>query len=238
MAKPLSIRDLIVFENDDYAFINKPPFVPSVAERGKFTAVPVLELAREAWPDAILCHRLDRETSGILIIAKNPEAYRHASIQFEKRKVNKVYHAIVEGRVFFENLEVNLPINTDKLNAIKIDRKTGKPALTYFHTLENFKHFSLVECRPVTGRLHQIRVHLASQNARIAGDELYGAHIPFLSEIKRKMSGTDSPLIQRFALHARSVSLALPDGNTCTVEAPYYKDFEVFLKLLHKYDNA
>lgn len=236
MAKPLNIQDLILSETADYAFINKPPFIPSVAERGKFTAVPLIDLAKKRWPDATLCHRLDRETSGILLVAKHPEAYRHASIQFEKRKVRKVYHAIVEGRVFFDNLEVNLPINAEKLNAIRIDRKYGKTALTHFQSLEHFRHFTLVACSPVTGRLHQIRVHLASQNARIAGDLLYGGTVPMLSQIKKKMSGEDAPLIQRFALHAVSLSIHLPDGSLFSAEAPYYKDFEVFLKLLRKYD--
>ena len=87
MKKLGSFADWIVFENAEIVVINKPPFVPSLPERGKITAPSVLELASEIYPDCILCHRLDRETSGAIIVAKNTDAYRHVSIQFEKRKV-------------------------------------------------------------------------------------------------------------------------------------------------------
>ncbi|MCC7298891.1 MAG: RluA family pseudouridine synthase [Bacteroidia bacterium] len=236
MSKPANIKDWIIFENDDFAVVNKPAFVPSISERGKFTHTPLLDMAKKEWDDAILCHRLDRETSGAIIVAKNPEAYRHASIQFEKRLVEKTYHAIVDGQVRFENLKVDLSINTDNLANIHIDRKTGKKALTWFNSIAFFKHFTLMECKPVTGRLHQIRVHLASQNARIAGDLMYGSEVPMLSSIKRKMSGEDTALIQRFALHARSIRFKAMDNSELHIEAPYPKDFEVFLKLLNKYD--
>jgi 23S rRNA pseudouridine955/2504/2580 synthase len=238
MSKPANILNWVLLENEDYVFINKPPFVPSVPERGKFTNTPVLELARKVWPEAILCHRLDRETSGVLLVAKNPEAYRHASIQFENRAVRKVYHAVVDGRIQFDGLRTDLPINTDNLANVRVDRKLGKSAITVFQTLEIFRHFTLMECVPVTGRLHQIRVHLASQNAHIAGDHLYGSETPMLSQIKRKMHGEDTSLIQRFALHAFSLSFTTADGTEISVEAPYFKDLEVFLKLLRKYDSA
>jgi 23S rRNA pseudouridine955/2504/2580 synthase len=237
MGKFTHISDWVLHETDDYVFVNKPPYFPVVAERGKFTNIPVLDLAKKVWSDAVLCHRLDRETSGVLLIAKNPDAYRHASMQFEHRAMRKVYHAIVDGRMQFTELRTDLPINTDDLKNIRIDRKLGKSAITVFQTLEIFKHFTLMECVPVTGRLHQIRVHLASQNAHISGDQLYGSKIPMLSEIKRKMHGEDTPLIQRFALHAFALTLPLPDGQELTVEAPYFKDFEVFLKQLRKYDS-
>jgi 23S rRNA pseudouridine955/2504/2580 synthase len=231
-----NFTDWIIFENDDLLVVNKPAFVPSVPERGKITNASILELANQTYGDCIMCHRLDRETSGALVVAKNAEAYRHISIQFEKRQVKKVYHAIVEGRIFFDHFEVNIPINTDDLKHIHIDRKNGKLANTFFHTLETFKHFTLMECMPVTGRLHQIRVHLASQNARIAGDHMYGGRDWFLSEIKKKFKGEDKPMIARFALHAKSINFQLPQGEQVTIEANYANDFEVFLKLIKKYD--
>lgn len=237
MKKSGNFSDWILFENDDIVVVNKPPFVPSVPERGKYTAPSVLELARSEYGDVTLCHRLDRETSGALIVAKTAEAYRHISIQFEKRKVKKIYHAIVEGRIQFDDFEVNLPINSDDLKHVHIDRKFGKQANTFFSTLELFRHFTLMQCSPVTGRLHQIRVHLASQNARIAGDELYGGKFWHLSEIKRKFKGEDKPMMQRFALHARQISFALQDETNVTIDAEYANDFDVFLKLLHKYDT-
>lgn len=226
----------IIAETDDWVVINKPPFVPSLPERGKYTAEPVMEWSRKRWPDSILCHRIDRETSGALLIAKNAETFRHIAIQFEKRTIFKRYHAIADGRVQFDNLEVDLPINTEIIGKIRIDRIFGKPAQTTFNTIKEYRHFTLISCIPRTGRLHQIRVHLASQNAKIAGDTLYRSTIPTLSTIKRKVSGEDTALISRFALHARELTFQDLSGNTINVVAEYPKDFAVFLKLLEKYD--
>ncbi len=227
----------IIAETDHWVAINKPPYVPSLPERGKYTAESVLEWSRKRWPDSILCHRIDRETSGALLIAKDAETYRHVSMQFEKRQIEKIYHAIVDGVVEFQDFWVDLPINTDNLNNIKIDKQFGKLAQTHFQTLETFRHFTLLECKPKTGRLHQIRVHLSSQNAKIAADELYGSKTPMLSLVKRKISGEDRPLIQRFALHARELVFKDLENQTISIQAEYPNDFGVFLKLLDKYDR-
>lgn len=227
----------IIQETENWVVINKPPYIPSLPERGKYTAESVIEWAKKKWEDAILCHRLDRETSGCLIVAKNAEAYRHISIQFEKRQIKKLYHAIVDGKVNFQELWVDLPINTENVLKIKIDKQNGKSAQTLFNTIQNFNHFTLIECQPRTGRLHQIRVHLASQNAKIAGDLLYGSQIPKLSLIKRKLSGDDTVLMPRFALHARQLEFQDLNGEICSIQAEYPKDFSVFLKLLNKYDK-
>ena len=227
----------IIAETDHWVAINKPPYVPSLPERGKYTAESVLEWSRKRWPDSILCHRIDRETSGALLIAKDADTYRHVSIQFEKRQIEKIYHAIVDGVVEFQDFWVDLPINTDNLNNIKIDKQFGKLAQTHFQTLETFRHFTLLECKPKTGRLHQIRVHLSSQNAKIAADELYGSKTPMLSLVKRKISGEDRPLIQRFALHARELVFKDLENQTISIKAEYPNDFGVFLKLLDKYDR-
>ena len=173
--------DLILFENDDVIVVNKPPFLSSLDER-EGGEVNLLRLAKGYWEDAQICHRLDKETSGALIIAKNPEAYRMVSMQFEKRQVKKVYHAIIDGTHTFDNLLIDLPIlNVGKGN-VTISRQEGKRAETWFQSLKYFKHYTLVECRPVTGRMHQIRIHLATQRASIAGDEMYKGEPVFLSK--------------------------------------------------------
>ncbi len=87
----LNLRDLILFEDDDFIVINKPPFIATLEDR--VDSVNILTLAREAEPDPQVCHRLDKDTSGVLAIARNPEAYRHLSMQFENREVKKTYHA-------------------------------------------------------------------------------------------------------------------------------------------------
>ncbi|WP_183558188.1 RluA family pseudouridine synthase [Mucilaginibacter sp. SP1R1] len=232
--------DLILFENDDVIVVNKPPFLSSLDER-EGGEVNLLRLAKAYWDDAQICHRLDKETSGALIIAKNPEAYRLVSMQFEKRKVKKVYHAVIDGTHTFENLLIDLPIlNVGKGN-VTISRQEGKRAETWFQSLKYFKHYTLVECRPVTGRMHQIRIHLATQRASIAGDDMYKGEPVFLSKIKRKYHlGKDQeelPIMKRFALHAYEVTFRINPETEVTIHAPYPKDFETLLKLLEKFDS-
>ena len=232
--------DLILFEDDDIIVVNKPAFISTLDER-EGSEINMLRLAKNYSDDAQICHRLDKETSGALIIAKNPEAYRSVSMQFEKRKVKKVYHAIIEGTHVFEELLIDLPIlNVGKGN-VTISRQEGKRAETWFQSLKFFKHYTLVECRPVTGRMHQIRIHLATQRASIAGDEMYKGKPVFLSDIKRKYHlGKDQeemPIMKRFALHAYEVTFKLMNDKDITIHAPYPKDFETLLKLLDKFDS-
>lgn len=232
--------DLILFENDDVIVVNKPPFLSSLDER-EGGEVNLLRLAKGYWDDAQICHRLDKETSGALIIAKNPEAYRLVSMQFEKRQVKKVYHAVIDGTHTFDNLLIDLPIlNVGKGN-VTISRQEGKRAETWFQSLKYFKHYTLVECRPVTGRMHQIRIHLATQRASIAGDDMYKGEPVFLSKIKRKYHlGKDQeelPIMKRFALHAYEVTFKINPETEVTIHAPYPKDFETLLKLLEKFDS-
>ncbi len=235
-----NFKDLILFENEDYIVINKPPFVASLDERGGAGEVNILRLARLYTEDAQICHRLDKETSGAIVIAKNPEAYRNLSIQFEKRKVNKIYHAVVDGQFQFDNLFVDLPILNDGNKNVTIDRQEGKRAETYFNSLKYYKHYTLVECKPVTGRMHQIRIHLATQRAAICGDTMYRGKPVFLSKIKRGYRLTDEeeqPIMKRFALHAKQITFKGLDGKDILVEAPYPKDFATLLKLLDKFDS-
>jgi len=232
-------QDLILFENPDLIVVNKPPFLSSLDER-EGGEINLLRLAKNYWQDAQICHRLDKETSGALIIAKNPEAYRSVSIQFEKRQVKKVYHAIIDGTHVFENLLINLPIlNVGKGN-VTISRQDGKRAETWFNSIRYFKHYTLVECRPVTGRMHQIRIHLATQRASIAGDETYKGKPVLLSELKRNYrlskDQEELPIMKRFALHAYEITFKINPEEEITVNAPYPKDFETLLKLLEKFD--
>lgn len=233
-------QDLILFENDDLIVVNKPPFLTSLDER-EGGEVNLLRLARQYSADAQICHRLDKETSGALIIAKNPEAYRLVSMQFERRKVSKIYHAVIDGTHVFEDLKVDLPILNLGNKNVTISRADGKQAETWFRSLQFFKHYTLVECRPVTGRMHQIRIHLASQKASISGDSMYGGKPVFLSQIKRGYRlGKDQeeqPIMKRFALHAREITFRINEEESVTITAPYPKDFATLLKQLEQFDT-
>ncbi len=235
MSKSRSIQfsDLILFENQDYLVINKPPFVSTLEDRVE--PVNLLALAREVEPNAQVGHRLDKDTSGVLAIARNAEAYRHLSMQFEHRTVSKVYHAVVDGRQDFHDVVVSARIFKQNDGTVKISAK-GKDAETSFSTLKVFSRHSLVECRPVTGRMHQIRIHLASLGAPITGDEVYGGKPFLVSSIKRnfriKKDTEEQPLIKRMALHAYALEFRGLDGKLIRCEAPYPKDFAALLKQL------
>jgi len=239
--KKVDIKDIIIFENDDYFFINKPPFISSLDERTA-GAQSIIRLAKEYWPDAQLCHRIDKETSGVLAVAKNPAAYRHLSIQFESRQVTKEYHAVVNGTHDLDGVDVYLPILALPNGTVKIDKAKGKLAETIFFTIKAFKKSTLVRCIPITGRMHQIRVHLAHLGAPIVSDATYGGEPIYLSEIKRKKfnlkkDSEERPLIQRFALHANSLIFTDMNEQILDIKAPYPKDFDVLVKKLEEYSS-
>jgi 23S rRNA pseudouridine955/2504/2580 synthase len=224
---------LILWENDEFLVINKPPHIASLEDRAD--PVNILSLARKHIDSAQLCHRLDKDTSGVLAIAKNPEAYRHLSIQFEKRKVTKIYHAVVDDIHSFENILIDKPILKMDEGMVKIARE-GKDAQTFFSSIRSYKFNTLVECRPVTGRMHQIRIHLTCINAPITGDLMYGGKMFYLSSVKRrfnmKKDTDEQPLMKRMALHAFSLSFESLSGEEVKIEAPYPKDFQALVKQL------
>lgn len=231
-----TLNPLIITETEDYIFINKPPHVSTLNDRND--SITILSLVKKYNDDYQICHRLDKETSGLLLIAKNAAAYRNASMQFEHRQVEKTYYAIVDGVHQFQNHEVDLPLHTTASGYVKISHRKGKDAKTTFDTVDTFKKHSLIACKPHTGRMHQIRVHLASLDASIVGDETYGGQALYLSTFKKKFTigkeKEEQSIIKRFALHAMSLTLKDMNGNLIKVEAPYPKDLAVALKQLEK----
>jgi RluA family pseudouridine synthase len=233
-ASKLDVKDLILFEDDDFFLINKPPFVSTLADRHEKTHV--LALARDYVDTAQVCHRLDKDTSGVLAIAKNPDAYRHMSLQFEHREVTKTYHAVSDGLHSFDETLVDEPILKLDDGVVRISRKDGKPAQTYFTTLKPYRMHTLIACKPVTGRMHQIRIHLASLKAPITGDETYGGKPFFLSTVKRgfnlKKQTEELPIMKRMALHAYALRFKDLQGVDREVIAPYPKDIQALIRQL------
>lgn len=235
--KNINFNDLIIQSSDDYTIVNKPPYLSSLEDRND--RINLLQLAKEQNSEFQICHRLDKETSGIIVFANNPEAYRHFAMQLEAREVKKVYHAIVHGLHKFENFEAAESIYTSASKS-RVDYRDGKPSLTLVGTLEAFKKHTLVKCFPVTGRMHQIRVHLAFHEAPLVNDPLYGGSPGYLSELKRNFNHKkweeEKPMIDRVALHSSQIAFKDMSGQTQEVEAPYPKDFSVLLKLLRKFN--
>jgi len=228
-----NFKEAILFEDQDYILISKPPFISTLDDRHE--NINILALAKEIEPDAQVCHRLDKDTSGVLAIAKNPEAYRHLSMQFENREVSKVYHAVADGVHAFDDKLVDASILKLNDGTVKISRE-GKSAQTYFTTQVAYKNHTLIECRPITGRMHQIRIHLRLLKAPITGDDVYGGKPFYVSSVKRgfnlKKETEEKPLMKRMALHAFSLEFALLNGQTMKIEAPYPKDFQALVKQL------
>lgn len=229
----LKFETLILWEDEDYFALNKPPFISTLQDRVDETNL--LDLAKGYVEDAQVCHRLDKDTSGVIMFAKNPEAYRKLNMQFENRRVQKVYHALVDGIHNFKEELVDAPILKQDDGISKIS-KTGKPAQTWFNSIKSYTRYTLVECRPITGRQHQIRIHLSLLKASITGDELYGGKPFFLSNIKRgfnlKRNTEEEPFMKRMALHARSLEFSNMNHEAITVEAPYPKDFQALIRQL------
>lgn len=235
MSKSKDFKKWIVFENDDYLVINKPPYVSTLADRTG--AVCVLELAKKHFSGCQVCHRLDKETSGALLLSKHSEAYKHANSQFADRTVEKAYHAVADGLHDLMELMIDKPLHTSASGMAKVS-KSGKPSKTIVTTLKKYKKHSLVECKPVTGRMHQIRVHMASIDAPLVADETYGGQHLFLSSIKRgyrpKSEIEERPIMARVALHAYSLKFTGLDGEIQDIKCPYPKDFQTVLNQLEK----
>ena len=229
---------MIVYDDENYTIINKPPHLSTLEDRND--SANVLSLFRALNKNYQVCHRLDKETSGALLLAKNDEAYKVAALQFQERTVEKVYHALVKGRFTNEVIQVDVPLRTSGSGKVLCDRRAGKEAVTLFRAKQFFKDYTLVEAKPVTGRTHQIRVHLAYLNFPICGDVLYGGEPIFLSSIKRgfkpKKNAEEKPLFGRVGLHSYGIKLTDVNKNFISKKCIYPKDMSVIVEKLDKFN--
>jgi pseudouridine synthase, RluA family len=233
----------ILLEDDAVLAINKPAGLLVLPDRYDHTLFNLYDLLKETFGTIFVVHRIDRETSGVVLFAKTAEAHAQLNTAFEQRQVEKKYRAIVAGISHTESGSINLPIteNEHGVRKMKVDTKKGKEARTDYTVIERFDGYTLVEARLHTGRTHQIRVHLSAIGLPILADPLYGdGRGFFLSTIKRNYQGKEEeqPLLGRTALHAFSLSFSHPitSGNIL-VEAPLPKDMEVVLKALRKHQR-
>jgi len=234
----------IVLEREGFVVVSKPAGLPTVPER-KPTGASLVDLLRERRGEVrwYVVHRLDRDTSGLLVVAKTPEAHRDLSLQFERREVAKEYLALVCGEVDLDEGRIDLPIGHDPRDATRMrpDRRRGRISTTRYEVEERYRDFTLVRVFPETGRTHQVRVHLAGIGHALAVDPTYGSRsILRLSEIKPayrpKRAGAERPLIDRLTLHARRLTFRAPlSEERLTVEAPAPGDFILVLRMLRKY---
>lgn len=234
-----------VFEDDDIVIVNKPAGMLSIPDRYNPSIPNMYALLAEQYGNIFTVHRLDRDTSGIICFAKNEEAHRQLSLQFHRHTVVKIYHAIVQGRLSSPEGEINLPLapNPMRGGTMRVDKREGKPSRTQYRLLSAFQHFSYVEARIFTGRMHQIRVHLQAIGHPLMVDEYYGKKTTFfLSEVKpryhTKSTEAEQPMLARVPLHAYALTLQHPTTNeTITLSVPLPKDLRAVLNQLEKYDQ-
>ncbi|MEP2530244.1 RluA family pseudouridine synthase [Shimia sp.] len=165
----------VLHEDSDIVVVDKPAGLLSVPGRGPHLADCLLSRIQAAFPTALLVHRLDRDTSGVMVFALTPHAQRDLSMQFEKRKTRKTYVARVDGHLEPKTGTVDLPLIVDWPNRPRqmVDHETGKPALTDWRVLRHGEGESRVRLMPRTGRSHQLRVHMLALGHVILGDPLY-----------------------------------------------------------------
>ena len=238
----------LLYADDDMIAVNKAAGLLVAADRWDIEAPRLDLLIQKQLPQiAPLCqklyavHRIDKDTSGILLYALNAEAHRALNTAFQDREIKKTYRLLIHGRVPKEQFTVDLPLRADgdALHRTVVDKRRGKEAITHFTVLETFRQFSLLEARPVTGRTHQIRVHLAAAGYPIVCDSLYGSGKPvLLSELKQRWHGdvyTEQPLIRRLALHAYQLEGLHPrTSEPFSFTAEYAKDFKSTVHQLQK----
>lgn len=245
-AKKLRVE--VLFQNDHVIAVNKPAGLPVVPERRREreTVLDVLEPALQkskAGQVTRVVHRLDKHTSGVLLLARDRDAKRLLCAAFNDRTIHKEYLTLVRGTPSTESGEIDLAIGKDRRHALRmvIAERKGKDALTRWRIEERFRGYTLLRVFPVTGRTHQIRVHLEHIGFPVLCDELYGARPELLlSEIKpgfrSKDAEAEKPLLHRLALHCAALEFPTGVGSErMRVEAPLPKDLEVVLKQLRKH---
>ncbi|WP_255987767.1 23S rRNA pseudouridine(1911/1915/1917) synthase RluD [Chitinolyticbacter albus] len=224
----------VLYEDDTVLVINKPAGLVVHPGSGNWSGTVLNGLLYrypelKAVPRAGIVHRLDKDTSGLMVVARTLAAQHHLVQQLQARSVKRHYLAIAQGLVRADG-KVDAPIGRHPRERIKMAvTGNGKPAVTHYRVLERFSAHTLIECRLETGRTHQIRVHLAHIGHPLAADPVYGGRPKlFAPEIMLALEG-----FARQALHAKKLSLVHPlSGKTMTWRAPLPEDFELLIAAL------
>lgn len=231
----------VIFEDDDLAVVNKPAGLLTLPDRHNDSLPSLSAILKKKYGQIFVVHRLDRDTSGIIVFAKNAPAHQSLSRQFESRETRKFYLALVNGRMPLPSGTIDQPLMEHPSQRGKmIISKKGKTAVTDFEVVEDFRLYTLVRLTLHTGRTHQIRVHMQSAGHPVAVDELYGDGKPvYLSAIKRhyrisRNEETERPLMHRLALHAHRLIFRSLKGDKHDFTAPLPKDFQAVLNQLRK----
>ncbi len=234
----------ILYEDRYLVIVNKPANMVVHPARGYQSGTMVNALAYycqnlSLGDDPVrpgVVHRLDKDTTGVIIFAKDDEAHWRLALQFERRRIHKEYLAIVEGIIELDSDRIDAPIGVHPQIRSKYSVRDiiGRPAVTVYRVIERLKNFTFVKLQPETGRTHQLRVHMSYIKHPIVGDTMYGARKITVGEL----FGSDdkTPIINRFALHAHRIEFRHPiTGKPMEIEAPLPEDFNNLLEILRKH---
>jgi len=239
----------IIYEDDDLIILNKQADIVVHPARGNTHGTLVNALAHysselssglgDFRPGVV--HRLDRNTTGVMVITKNDTAQWKVAKQFENRTIKKEYLAIVHGTPDLTADKISAPLGMHpkirEKYAIRPD--TGKEAVTFYEVLEQFRGYSLIKCTPKTGRTHQIRIHLAYIKHPIVGDDMYGGKLVYPWQLKDAEPAVEEPVIVRCALHAFTIEFKHPSTEKMVkFEAPMPKDMQHLLDMLRQYRES
>ena len=211
----------ILYQDNAILLIDKPAGMPVLPDGWEKNTPYLVKLLAETCGRLWVVHRLDKVTSGVMILARTMEAHRGLNMQFERHEAQKVYHAICMGAPQWQEHTARhkLRVNVGHSHRTAVDNSLGKTAETHFTVLKRYSAHGLIEARPTTGRTHQIRVHAYALGHPLLGDSLYNAPA--------------THLITHPALHAFSLTITHPvSGERLTFEAPYPDDFSAALKQL------
>ena len=224
----MDIRSLILKSDDDIVAVNKPAGLCTIMD-GYDASLPYLAgLLQELFGRVWVVHRLDKETSGVVLFARNAPTHRALNIQFQLREIKKEYRALVVGIPSWETNRISLPlkVNGDRSHRTVIDYQAGKPAETEVKVLQNFQGYSYLSAFPHTGYTHQIRAHLAATGFPLLQDPLYKSRLPetrFQIEAQKLLPSLP---IHRCALHAVEITFHHPlTGENMSIQAPEPEDF-------------
>jgi 23S rRNA pseudouridine1911/1915/1917 synthase len=233
----------LLHEDEQLVVVNKAPGVLSIPDRFHPEKPNLLTMLNRKYEKVWTVHRIDRETSGAIVFARDEHTHRHLSQQFQERTVEKTYLALLDGQLHQEEGTIDRPLiqHPSKAGQMMVAKK-GKRAVTHYRRVETFQRFSLVAFTIETGRQHQIRVHAEAMGYPLAVDELYGRRTAFyLSEVKQRnyrlaKNKEERPLMNRLCLHAWKLAFQHPTTDErLSVEAPLPKDLRAVVNQLRKW---
>ena len=231
----------LIAENAYFVAVNKPAGMLSIRDRSD-SAPALKDLLQEQYGEIFTVHRLDRDTSGVIVFARDEATHKHFSRQFENRETGKEYAGFVLGILPEKEGVIDEPIGEHPVKkGTMVVTPKGKPSVTSYRVEEEFGLYSLLQFSILTGRTHQIRVHMKYLGHPIVCDPAYGSEEPvLLSGIKKryklsKSEEEERPLLSRLGLHARKLIIKGMDGETHQLEAPFPKDMRALLQQLRKW---